>query len=49
VDHPELYVRKMIVNEFISSRRWTWRFVPPALSVTVTTIRSEEFWAWALG
>jgi len=25
LDRPELYVRKMIVNEFISSRRRLWR------------------------
>lgn len=28
LDRPELYVRKMVVNEFISSRRRSWRFVP---------------------
>lgn len=28
LDHPESYIRKMIVNEFISSKRRTWRFVP---------------------
>lgn len=28
MDRPELYVRKMIVNEFVSSRRRTWRVVP---------------------
>jgi RNA polymerase sigma factor (sigma-70 family) len=28
LDRPELYVRKMIVNEFISSRRRLWRLVP---------------------
>jgi RNA polymerase sigma-70 factor (sigma-E family) len=28
LDHPESYVRKMIVNEFISSKRRTWRVIP---------------------
>jgi DNA-directed RNA polymerase specialized sigma24 family protein len=28
MDRPELYVRKMIVNEFASWRRRSWRLVP---------------------
>jgi RNA polymerase sigma-70 factor (sigma-E family) len=28
LDRPEFYVRKMVVNEFVSSRRRSWRFVP---------------------
>src|SRR3984957_938313 len=28
LDHPELYVRKMIVNEYLSWRRRSWRLVP---------------------
>ncbi len=28
LDQPEFYVRKMVVNEFVSSRRRSWRFVP---------------------
>jgi len=28
MERPDLYVRKMIVNEFVSSRRRTWRMVP---------------------
>jgi RNA polymerase sigma-70 factor (sigma-E family) len=28
MDRPELYVRKMIVNEFLSWRRRSWRFIP---------------------
>jgi RNA polymerase sigma-70 factor (sigma-E family) len=28
LDRPELYVRKMIVNEYASSRRKLWRLVP---------------------
>ena len=28
LDRPELYVRKMIVNEYLSWRRRTWRLLP---------------------
>ena len=28
LDQPEMYIRKMIVNEFLSSRRKLWRLVP---------------------
>lgn len=28
LDRPEFYVRKMVVNEFVSSRRRSWRLVP---------------------
>jgi RNA polymerase sigma-70 factor (sigma-E family) len=28
MDRPDLYIRKMIVNEFLSSRRRGWRLVP---------------------
>ena len=28
MDRPDLYIRKMVVNEFISSRRRVWRLVP---------------------
>jgi RNA polymerase sigma-70 factor (sigma-E family) len=28
LDRPEQYVRKMIVNEYLSSRRRSWRLVP---------------------
>jgi RNA polymerase sigma-70 factor (sigma-E family) len=28
LDHPELYVRKMIVNEYLSWRRRSWRLQP---------------------
>ncbi len=33
LDRPELYVRKMIVNEFITSRRRLWRLVPAGRGV----------------
>ena len=28
LDRPELYVRKMVVNEFLSWRRKSWRLIP---------------------
>lgn len=28
LDRPELYVRKMILNEFLSWRRRSWRLIP---------------------
>lgn len=28
LDRPDIYVRKMIVNEFVSTRRRTWRLIP---------------------
>jgi RNA polymerase sigma-70 factor (sigma-E family) len=28
LDHPELYVKKMIVNEYLSWRRRSWRLLP---------------------
>jgi RNA polymerase sigma-70 factor (sigma-E family) len=30
LDNPEAYVRKMLLNEFLSSRRRAWRSVPAA-------------------
>jgi RNA polymerase sigma-70 factor (sigma-E family) len=30
LDQPELYVRKMILNEFLSWRRRSWRLIPAA-------------------
>ncbi len=30
LDRPESYIRKMIVNEFISAKRQSWRLVPTA-------------------
>ncbi|HXJ26149.1 MAG TPA: sigma factor [Streptosporangiaceae bacterium] len=28
LDRPEFYIRKMILNEFLSSRRRTWWLIP---------------------
>jgi RNA polymerase sigma-70 factor (sigma-E family) len=35
LDHPELYVRKMIVNEYLSWRRRTWRLLPKGTGTEV--------------
>jgi RNA polymerase sigma-70 factor (sigma-E family) len=35
LDRPELYVRKMVLNEFLSWRRRSWRTVPAANPVPV--------------
>jgi RNA polymerase sigma-70 factor (sigma-E family) len=34
LDQPELYVRKMILNEFLSWRRRSWRLIPTSDPVT---------------
>jgi RNA polymerase sigma-70 factor (sigma-E family) len=33
LDHPELYVRKMIVNEYLSWRRRNWRLLPAGTAI----------------
>jgi RNA polymerase sigma-70 factor (sigma-E family) len=38
LDHPESYIRRMIVNEFISSKRRTWRFVPTGTELAVEPV-----------
>jgi RNA polymerase sigma-70 factor (sigma-E family) len=35
MDRPEFYVRKMIVNEFLSSRRRTWWLIPAGSAADV--------------
>lgn len=37
LDRPELYVRKMIVNEFLSWRRRTWRLLPAGAGTDLDT------------
>lgn len=37
LDRPDLYLRKMIVNEFVSARRRTWRLIPSGRSADVDT------------
>jgi RNA polymerase sigma-70 factor (sigma-E family) len=37
LDRPEYYVRKMLLNEFLSWRRRSWRLVPAGRGVEVDT------------
>jgi RNA polymerase sigma-70 factor (sigma-E family) len=32
LDHPEAYVRKMVVNEYLSWRRRSWRLIPSGMN-----------------
>jgi RNA polymerase sigma factor (sigma-70 family) len=32
LDRPEAYIRKMVVNEFLSWRRRSWRLIPSGMS-----------------
>ena len=47
LDQPELYVRKMILNEFLSWRRRSWRLIPAAdagvQSASVTPDHAHEY------
>jgi RNA polymerase sigma-70 factor (sigma-E family) len=42
MDRPELYVRKMIVNEFVSWRRRSWRLVPAGRGLDVDDRVSQD-------
>jgi RNA polymerase sigma-70 factor (sigma-E family) len=42
LDRPDLYVRKMVVNQFLSSRRRSWRLVPSGAGVDVDTRRVPD-------
>lgn len=33
LEHPELYVRKMVVNEYLSWRRRNWRLLPTGTAI----------------
>ena len=35
-DRPEAYIRKMVVNEFLSWRRRSWRLIPSGMSGHLT-------------
>jgi RNA polymerase sigma-70 factor (sigma-E family) len=37
LDRPDLYLRKMIVNEFVSARRRTWRLIPSGRAADMDT------------
>lgn len=42
LDRPELYVRKMVLNEFLSWRRRSWRTVPAANPVPVQDLTVDH-------
>jgi RNA polymerase sigma-70 factor (sigma-E family) len=42
MDRPELYVRKMIVNEFVSWRRRSWRLVPMGRGADIDALVSQD-------
>jgi RNA polymerase sigma-70 factor (sigma-E family) len=42
LDRPEFYVRKMILNEFLSWRRRSWRLVPAAEPATAADSTSDH-------
>ncbi len=42
LDRPELYVRKMVLNEFLSWRRRSWRTVPAANPVPVQDVTVDH-------
>jgi len=42
LDQPELYVRKMVLNEFLSWRRRSWRTVPAANPVPVQSLTADH-------
>ena len=42
LDRPEMYVRKMVLNEFLSWRRRSWRTVPAANPVPVQDLTADH-------
>ena len=42
MDRPDLYVRKMIVNEFLSWRRRSWRLVPAGRGTDVGDRQAQD-------
>jgi RNA polymerase sigma-70 factor (sigma-E family) len=42
LDRPELYVRKMVLNEFLSWRRRSWRTVPAANPVLAEGLTADH-------
>jgi RNA polymerase sigma-70 factor (sigma-E family) len=42
LDRPDLYVRKMVVNEFLSRRRRSWRLVPAGRGTDIDDRESPD-------
>ncbi|MGH3299883.1 MAG: SigE family RNA polymerase sigma factor [Trebonia sp.] len=43
LDRPELYVRKMIVNEYLSWRRRNWRLLPTGTAIETDHRESPDY------
>jgi RNA polymerase sigma factor (sigma-70 family) len=42
LDRPEAYIRKMVVNEYLSWRRRSWRLIPAGMSSHLTERPSPD-------
>jgi RNA polymerase sigma-70 factor (sigma-E family) len=42
LDRPEAYVRKMVVNEYLSWRRGSWRLIPSGMSSHIAVPASPD-------
>ncbi|HEY1644537.1 MAG TPA: SigE family RNA polymerase sigma factor [Streptosporangiaceae bacterium] len=43
LEHPDRYVRKMVVSQFLSARRRSWRVVPSGTGEDVDDRRSPDY------
>ena len=43
LDHPESYVRKMIVNEYLSWRRRNWRVLPTGAAIETSDRETPDY------
>jgi RNA polymerase sigma-70 factor (sigma-E family) len=43
LDHPEQYVRKMVVNEYLSWRRRNWRLLPAGTAIETGDRESPDY------
>lgn len=43
LEHPGRYVRKMVVNQFLSARRRSWRLVPSGTGADIDDRRSGDY------
>jgi RNA polymerase sigma-70 factor (sigma-E family) len=43
LEHPDRYLRKMVVNQFLSARRRSWRLVPSGTGADLADRRSPDY------
>src|SRR6185437_10047572 len=43
LEHPDRYVRKMVVNQFLSARRRSWRLVPSGTGADLDDRRTPDY------